>query len=58
MLQLTPAVTAAAPFVLALTLLSALAHDSRQSQAAQQPGSPAPKARDAGHRAELRHGED
>ena len=36
MLQLTPAVTAATPFVLALILLSALARDSQQSQAAQQ----------------------
>jgi hypothetical protein len=34
MLRLTPAVTAATPFVLALILLSALAHDSQQSQAA------------------------
>jgi hypothetical protein len=34
MLAFTPAVTAATPFVLALILLSALAHDSQQSQAA------------------------
>jgi hypothetical protein len=28
------------------------------SNTAQQPGSPPPNARDAGHRAEVRHGED
>jgi len=45
MLRLTPAVTAATPFVLTLILLSALAHDSQQSQAAQQPEGPPPNGR-------------
>ena len=56
MLRLTPAVTAATPFVLALILLSALAHDSQQSQAAQQPESPPPNGRD--EHVEVRHGQD
>ena len=50
------AVTAATPFVLALILLSALAHDSQQSQAAPQPGSPPPDGRD--EQVEVRHGQD
>jgi hypothetical protein len=54
--HLTPAVTAATPFVLALILLSALAHDSQQSQQAQQPESPPPDGRD--EHAEVRHGQD
>jgi hypothetical protein len=53
MLQLTPAVTAATPFVLAMILLSAFAHDSQQSQAAQQPASPPPNGRDAGQHVEV-----
>ena len=56
MLRLTPAVTAATPFVLALILLSALTHDSQQSQAAQQPESPPPNGRD--EHVEVRHGQD
>jgi len=44
MFRLTPAVTAATPFVLTLILLSALAHDSQQSQAAKQPEGPPPPA--------------
>ena len=48
MLCLTPAVTAATPVVLALILLSALAHDSQQDQAAQQPDSPSPNGRWSG----------
>jgi len=56
MLHLTPAVTAATPFVLVLILLSALAHDSQQSQAAQQPEGPPPDGRD--ELMEVRHGQD
>jgi hypothetical protein len=59
MLQLTPAVTAATPFVLALILLSALARDSQHSQAAQQPQSPPPNGHNAGTlHVEVRHGQD
>lgn len=58
MLRLTPAVTAATPLVLALILLSALAHDSQQSQAAQQPESPPPDGYGAGQHVEVRHGQD
>jgi endonuclease/exonuclease/phosphatase (EEP) superfamily protein YafD len=54
MLALTPAVTPATPFVLALILLSALAHDSQQSQ----PESPPPNRRDAGQHVEVPHGQD
>jgi hypothetical protein len=56
MLQLTPAVTAATPFVLALILLSALAHDSQQSQQEQKPESPPPDGRD--EHVAVRHGQD
>jgi hypothetical protein len=56
MLALTPAVTVATPVVLALILLSALAHDSQQSQPAQQPESPPPDGRD--EHVEARHGQD
>ena len=38
MLKLTPPVTVATPFVFALILLSALAHDIQHQPAAQQPG--------------------
>jgi len=58
MLRLTPAVTAATPLVLALILLSALAHDSQQDQAAQQPESPPPDGHDSGQHVEVRHGQD
>ena len=56
MLRLTPAVTAATPFVLTLILLSALAHDSQPSQTAQQPEGPPPNGR--GEHMEVRHGQD
>jgi hypothetical protein len=56
MLQLTPAVTAATPFVLTLILLSPPARDSQQSQAAQQPEGPPPNGR--GEHVEVRHGQD
>jgi hypothetical protein len=44
--------------VLALILLSSVAHDSQQSQAAQQLESPPPNGRGAGHHVEVRHGQD
>ena len=55
MAGLVPA-AAKAPFVLVLILLSALAHDSQQSQAAQQPEGPPPNGRD--ELMEVRHGQD
>jgi len=57
MLQLTPAVTAATPFLLVLILLCALAHDNQQSQAEQPEGLPL-DGHDAGPNVEVRHGQD
>lgn len=61
MVQLTPAVTAATPFVLALILLSALAHDSQPtiaSRASRNRNRKAPPPDGRDEHVEVRHGQD